>query len=197
MNVLIVHAHPATDSYNHALVAAARQGLESAGHSVTALDLYAINYRATMSDAEWQAYETDSPIVDPMVDEHVRLVRSSQAIVFVYPTWWSAMPAILRGWLERTMLMGVAFEFSASRKRLVPKLSHVRHLIGISTHGSPWWYVKLVNDNGRRTISRTLRFNTGMRTNVSWHALYGMDRTTPAQREKFLNRVEKKMQALR
>lgn len=132
-----------------------------------------------------------------MVAEHVELVRSSQAIVFVYPTWWSAMPAILRGWLERTMTMGVAFELNESRARLIPKLNHVRHLIGISTHGSPWWYVKMVNDSGRRTISRALRFNTSLRTKVSWHALYDMDRKSSARRESFLSHVEKKMMALR
>jgi len=192
MNVLIVHAHPAPDSFNHALAAAARRGLESVGHTVTTLDLYATNYRAAMNSSEWQAYESDSPVLDPIVTEHVELIRSSEALVFIYPTWWSAMPAIMRGWVERTMLMGVAFELDESR-RLRPKLGHIRHLVGISTHGSPWWYVKLVNDNGRRLISRGLRFNTGLRTKVSWHALYAMDRQTPKRRREFLTLVEKKM----
>jgi putative NADPH-quinone reductase len=159
---------------------------------VTTLDLYATNYRAAMNASEWQAYESDSPVLDPIVAEHVELIRSSEALVFVYPTWWSAMPAIMRGWVERTMLMGVAFELDESR-RLRPKLGHIRHLVGISTHGSPWWYVKLVNDNGRRLISRGLRFNTGLRTKVSWHALYAMDRQTPERRGEFLTLVEKKM----
>ena len=192
MNVLIVHAHPVADSFNHALVAAARRGLESVGHTVTTLDLYAINYRAVMNTSEWEAYETDSPVLDPIVAEHVELIRSSEALVFIYPTWWSAMPAIMRGWVERTMVMGVAFELDASR-RLRPKLRHIRHLVGITTHGSPWWYVKLVNDNGRRLISRGLRFNTGLRTKVSWHALYALDRQTPERRNEFLTLVEKKM----
>jgi putative NADPH-quinone reductase len=196
MNVLLVHAHPDPDSFNHSLVAAARRGLESAGHTVTALDLYGLNYQAVMNDDEWRAYETDSPVRDPLVAEHVALVRSSDAMIFVYPTWWSAMPAIMRGWLERTMLLGVAFEFDKKR-RLTPQLNHIKHLIGISTHGSPWWYVKLVNDNGRRMISRTLRFNGGLRTKVSWHVLYAMDRRSPVQRQRFLDRIEKKMGQMR
>ncbi len=107
------------------------------------------------------------------------------------------MPAIMRGWMERTMLMGVAFDLNESRRKLIPRLTQVRHLIGVSTHGSPWWYVKLVNDNGRRMISRTLRFNTGLRTKVSWHALYALDRRSPQKREKFLMRIESEMRNLR
>lgn len=196
MRALIVHAHPVSDSFNHAVVRAATAGLEGAGHQVTTLDLYALDYRAHMSESEWQDYESESPIVDPMVAAHVDLVRGSDALIFVYPTWWSAMPAIMRGWIERTMLMGVAFELD-HRRRTRPKLHHLRHLAGISTYGSPWWYVKAVNDNGRRTVSRTLRFNASVRTDVTWLGLYGMDRRSDADRSAFLDRVEKRMGRLR
>ncbi|MGA0878915.1 MAG: flavodoxin family protein, partial [Ilumatobacteraceae bacterium] len=64
------------------------------------------------------------------------------------------------------------------------------------TYGSPWWYVKAVNDNGRRTVSRTIRFNTGVRTRVTWLGLYAMDRLSPEQRVAFAARVEARMQTL-
>lgn len=196
MNVLLVHAHPAADSYNHALVAAATRGLTRSGHQVTALDLYGLDYRATMSEAEWRAYETEAPIIEPMVAEHVALIRAADALVFVYPTWWSAMPAIMRGWIERTMVKGVAFDLD-EHNRLRPGLKNLRHLVGISTYGSPWWYVKAVNDNGRRTVSRTIRFNTNARTKVTWLGLYAMDRTSPEQRRAFAARVETRLGTLR
>ncbi|MFM8563685.1 MAG: NAD(P)H-dependent oxidoreductase, partial [Acidimicrobiia bacterium] len=88
MRALIVHAHPVADSFNHAVVRAATAGLEAAGHQVTALDLYAADYRAVMNASEWQVYESESPVVDPIVAAHVDLVRSSEALIFVYPTWW-------------------------------------------------------------------------------------------------------------
>lgn len=196
MNVLIVHAHPVADSYNHTLVAAATRGLTRSGHQVTTLDLYALDYRATMNEAEWRAYETDSPIIEPLVAQHVASVRSADALVFIYPTWWSAMPAIMRGWLERTMVNGVAFHLD-EHNRLRPGMKNLRHLVGISTYGSPWWYVKAVNDNGRRTVSRTIRFNTSIRTKVTWLGLYAMDRTSPEQRQAFAERVEARMEKLR
>ena len=49
MEVLVVCAHPHEDSFTHAVTAAARAGFERAGHTVTTLDLYAIDFVPAMS----------------------------------------------------------------------------------------------------------------------------------------------------
>lgn len=193
--MLIVLAHPTAGSLNHAIADRACTALRTAGHDVHFLDLYALGFRAAMSADERAAYHTDAPITDPMVREHAELVRTSAAIVFVYPTWWSSMPAILKGWLERVFVPGVGFQFNDEGK-VRPALTHVRRLVGISTYGSPWAYVKAVNDNGRRTIMRTIRINTGWSTRTSWLGLYTIDTATASERERFLERVERKMRAL-
>ena len=105
------------------------------------------------------------------------------------------MPAILKGWLERVFVPGVGFQFNDEGK-VRPALTHVRRLVGISTYGSPWAYVRAVNDNGRRTIMRTIRINTGWSTRTSWLGLYAIDTATASERERFLERVERKMRAL-
>ena len=105
------------------------------------------------------------------------------------------MPAILKGWLERVFVPGIGFQFNESGK-VRPALTQVRRLVGISTYGSPWAYVKAVNDNGRRTIMRTIRINTGRTTRSTWLGLYAIDTATPAERERFLERVERRMRAL-
>ena len=193
--MLVVLAHPTAGSLNHAIADRACTALRTVGHDVHFLDLYALGFRAAMSADERAAYHTDAPITDPMVREHAELVRTSAAIVFVYPTWWSSMPAILKGWLERVFVPGVGFQFNDEGK-VRPALTHVRRLVGISTYGSPWAYVKAVNDNGRRTIMRTIRINTGWSTRTSWLGLYAIDTATASERERFLERVERKMRAL-
>lgn len=193
--MLVVLAHPTAGSLNHAIADRACTALRTAGHDVHCLDLYALGFRAAMSADERAAYHTDAPITDPMVREHAELVRTSAAIVFVYPTWWSSMPAMLKGWLERVFVPGIGFQFNDEGK-VRPALTHVRRLVGISTYGSPWAYVKAVNDNGRRTIMRTIRINTGWSTRTSWLGLYAIDTATASERERFLERVERKMRAL-
>jgi putative NADPH-quinone reductase len=196
MRALVLIAHPDRDSFCHAAAARAVTGLERAGHDVEVLDLYAIGFRAAMSLEERLAYETDDPIKDPQVAEHAALLRRSQILVFVYPTWWSGLPAVLRGWLERTMVPGVGFHLDARTNKVRPGLGHVRRIVGISTWGSPRPYALLVNDNGRRVVSRALRMSCGLRTRTSWLAFYGIDRSDPARRAAFLDRVERRMAAI-
>jgi putative NADPH-quinone reductase len=131
-------------------------------------------------------------VLDPLVQAHVDDVQAAEALVFVYPTWWSTLPAILKGWLERVMVPGVGFRFNAAG-RVTPGLTNVHRLVGISTYGSPRRYVWATNDNGRRTITRALRLSTGLRTRSTWLALYGIDDSTAAERDAFVQRVATEM----
>ena len=172
------------------------RGLTRAGHSVDEIDLYADEFRAQMSRDERAAYESEQPILDPMVDDHASRLLRADAIVFVYPTWWSSQPAMLKGWLERVMVPGVGFVFDENSGKTRPGLSHVRRLVGISSYGSRRSVVKLINDNGRRTITRTLRMSCGLRTRTTWLGLYGIDTASESRRQQFLERVETTMARL-
>ncbi len=196
MLALIVVAHPSTDSYCHALAGRAEAGLLAAGHEVVVLDLYAQGVSVAMSAQEREAYHGESPIVDPVIAEHAALVQRAEAIVFVYPTWWSGLPAILKGWLERVMVPGVGFVLDERTNKVRPGLGQMRRLVGISTYGSPRMYVRLVNDNGRRIITRALRMSCGPRVRTSWLGLYAIDTSTPAERQAFLAQVEQTMAGL-
>jgi NAD(P)H dehydrogenase (quinone) len=196
MNVLLVVAHPCGDSYTHACADAATRGLSRAGHTVDAIDLYAQGFRAEMSLDERLAYESDDPILDPMVRDHASRVLQADAIVFVYPTWWSGLPALLKGWLERVMVPGVGFTLDESTRKVRPGLARVRRIVGISTYGSRWAYVKLTNDNGRRIITRALRMSSGWRTRTTWLALYGIDTADSDRRREHLERIESRLAAL-
>lgn len=195
MQVVVVFAHPNADSFGHAIAQRAAAGARAAGHTVTLLDLYALGVGAAMSPAEHQAYHGETPILDPLIAEHATLVKAADMLVFVYPTWWSTSPAILKGWLERVMVPGVAFVFNRKGK-VRPGLTNVRRIVGISTYGSPRAYVRLINDNGRRMLTRALRLNTGLRTRTTWLGLYAIDSATAAQRTAFLDRVDQKMRSL-
>lgn len=196
MLALLVVAHPATDSYTRALAERAEAGLLAGGHEVVVLDLYALGFQAAMSSDERRSYDEADPILDPMVAEHAALVQRAEALVFVYPTWWSGLPAILKGWLERVMVPGVGFVFD-DRGRVRPGLSQMRRIVGISTYGSPRGYVRVVNDNGRRTLTRALRMSCGWRVRRRWLARYSIDTSTAAERAEFAAHVEQKMARFR
>lgn len=194
MRALVVYCHPREGSYCSALRDAAVEGLRAAGHDVDVVDLAAERFDPVMPPAEWREYRTMSGTVPPTLAHHVALVRAAGILVFVYPTWWSGLPAQLKGWLERVLVPGVGFVLD-DRGRVRPGLAHVRAIRTVSTYGSPRAYVKLVNDNGRRILRRALRVSTSWRTSVRSLGLYSMDTATQRDRERFLARVRAMMEA--
>ena len=186
MNIVVVLGHPSADSYCAAIFERIILALESQStHNVTAIRLADEKFATAMSTAERVAYETSTPLINDETKRHAEVLLQAEVLIFVYPTWWSGLPAQLKGWLERVFVLGVAFRFNKNRK-IRPNLHNVRHIIGVSTYGSPWRYMKLINDNGRRTLTRAIRMSTGLRTRTMWRGIYALDTCTQQQREKFI-----------
>jgi len=191
MKVLVVLAHPNPDSFSHAIVDRVVSTLANREHSVSVIDLYGLDYSPALTRAELAAYPTSEPAIDPMVIEHTRLIQECSTIVFVYPTWWSSMPAILKGWIDRTMLPGIAFSVDPQTLKLQPGLTNVWRLIGITTFGGPRLASLVVRDNGSKIVTRSLRAICHRRCRTTWLRMFNVDSSTVAQREKFLRRVER------
>jgi putative NADPH-quinone reductase len=191
MKVLVVLAHPNPDSFSHAIVDRVVCALANREHSVSVIDLYGLDYSPALARAELAAHPTSEPAIDPMVIEHTRLIQECSTIVFVYPTWWSSMPAILKGWIDRTILPGIAFSVDPQTLKLQPGLTNVRRLIGITTFGGPRLASLVVRDNGSKIVTRSLRSICHRRCRTTWLRLFNIDSSTVAQREKFLQRVER------
>jgi NAD(P)H dehydrogenase (quinone) len=196
VHVLVVHAHPDPTSFVAALTDTAVRALGDAGHDVRCVRLYEEGFRADMSAAERHAYHSPTPLVAGDTPRHAALVRWAEALVFVYPTWWAGPPAILKGWLDRVLVPGVAFDFDARTGRVVPRLQRIRAIVGITTYGSPRWFSFLVGDAGRRTFLRTLWLDCSWRTRRVWLGLHGIESTTPELRAAFLARVERRLRTL-
>ena len=69
----------------------------------------------------------------------------------------------------------------------------MRRIVGINTYGAPWTYVKLIQDGGRRMLTRALRLNCGMRTPTTWLGLYSIDTLGDNERAALPRPVEHSM----
>ena len=195
MRALVVYCHPVEGSLCSAIRDAAVQGLSAAGHDVSVIDLAADDFDPVMPVEEWRTYMDRETVTTPEIVRYIEKVQESEILVFVYPTWWSGLPAQLKGWLERVLVAGVAFRFT-KKDRVRPGLTQMRRIHAISTYGSPKLYVRLVNDNGRRILTRALRMCGTRRIKTSHQGLYALDTSTTESRQQFLRDVEKKMKTL-
>ena len=189
MQVLVIYCHPVAESFAAAAHKAVLQTLIEAGHEVTDVDLYAENFDPVMSRQERLDYlNTDRN--ERLVKRYDEQLASADAIVLVYPAWWYGMPAMLKGYFDRVWLPGVAFDVTPDGRVLTERLQRIRRIIVVTTYGGPWWMVRIaLGDPARKLVSRAIRALCARGCRVDWYVHYNMDRATPRQLSRFLDRI--------
>lgn len=198
--ILLVHAHPRKDSFSAAIADAVVAGATAGGHELQRLSLYEEKYRPELTDDERGRYfdtERGMARCSSDVRRHLQALRWADSLVLVYPTWWFNMPAMLKGFFDRTLVPGddCAWDFpksaaeAAASNGLVPKLTNIKRLMAVSTYGAPRRIAFLAGDNGRNCISTAIRPNFAPDCTCLWLGLYGMDDVAPADRAAFLATV--------
>jgi putative NADPH-quinone reductase len=191
MHTLLVTAHPVETSFNAALAQAALRGLEAGGATVDLWDLYAEGFDPVMSRAERLAYH-DQPGNEVLAQGGLDRLMRADALILCFPAWISSPPAMMKGWLEKLMLPGVAFSLGPWR----PTLKHVHTVAGVVTYGGPRWRNWLAGDSARKIVTRGMWGYTGWRARVRYCAMYDVDRSTPEARAAFLDQTAALMQRL-
>lgn len=192
MRVLLVYCHPVESSFNAAVRDRVLASLAARGDEVDLIDLYREGFDPVMSSAERISYLAQTERNVAAVRRHVDALRWAEGLVFVFPTWFYGPPAMLKGWLERTWLPGIAFTVAHRKgERPAPGLQHIRWLCCVTTSGSPWWWLKVMGDPGRRLFLRGLRALFARRCKVQWLQLFDMNNATDDDRRRFLDRVQR------
>ncbi len=197
MRTLVVFSHPSPDSYGAALCRAACAALRAGSHEVRLRDLYREGFDPVLTLEDWTTYLARPDENMRRQAKYVADLRWAEALIVIYPTWYFGPPAMLKGWLERVWLPGVTFEIAAARgRRPRPVLRNVRRFVGITTSGSPWWWLRLSGDPGRTLWMRAMRPTFAGRCRMTWCQLYNMNHTTEVERVRFIEKVEKTLHGL-
>jgi NAD(P)H dehydrogenase (quinone) len=148
MNLLIVYAHPEPRSFNGALKAAMLRRFEAAGWTVEVSDLYARGFQAVPSRADFRRLAAPAHFALAHEQSHAQPQRGYAAdilaeqdkvaradlIVFQFPLWWYAAPAILKGWVERVFSKGFAYGDGQAFER--GPLRGKRAMLSVTTGGT-------------------------------------------------------------
>ncbi|GAN87236.1 NAD(P)H-dependent oxidoreductase [Komagataeibacter intermedius] len=190
MKVHVIYAHPLTDSFNAALHELAVRSLKQAGHEVDDLDLYRENFNPVLSAEDREIYH-DPAINQKHVANYVRRLQTAEALVLCHPVWNFGWPAILKGYFDRVFLPDVSFKLIDGV--LSPGFSNIRRVSTITTYGSPRHRAFILGDPPRKNGTRFLRAVMNRRVKVDYLALYNMNNTTLAARDRFMGRVRDTM----
>ncbi len=193
MRALVVYCHPRPDSFTAAVRDEVLDALAERNIETRLVDLYADGFDPVMSGPEHTDYE-DLSINKAGNEHYISDLTWCDTLIFVYPTWWYGLPAMLKGWLDRVLVPGVAFLMpDTEHKNIRPGLVHIKRLSVFTTCGASRWLTFLVGAPGKRTLTRGLRFicDKGCKTDFAAH--YLMDSSTPESRAAHLAKVRRKM----
>jgi NAD(P)H dehydrogenase (quinone) len=194
MRVLVVYCHPVPDSFCAALRDVAVETFKARGDETRLVDLYAEGFEPVLGTDERRHYHDRAP-TDPALVPHIENLKWAQAILFVYPTWWYGLPAMLKGWLDRVWATDVAFKLPPDGGRIISLVPHISRIGVVTTCGATWLLSFLMGQPGRKTILRGMRALCAPRSRTLYVAHYDMDRSTPASRAAYLEKVKRKVAA--
>lgn len=109
MQISVILAHPREGSFNHAIARTATERLRANGHTVVFHDLYREGFDPLLPGLETPRGAS----LPPPIARHCEEIAAADGIVVVHPNWWGMPPAIMKGWVDRVIRPGVAYEFVA------------------------------------------------------------------------------------
>ena len=196
MKALVVYCHPNPASFTAAVLDVVIEELTVVGAEYRIVDLYSEAFQPILRSTELEFY-LDSQRNRNFVANHAGNIEWCDTLIFVYPTWWYGLPALLKGWLDRVMLPGLAFHMPDEGKRSIrPGLGHIHRFGAFTTCGASWAWTQFVGAPGKMTLLRGLRPLCGFSTRTVFAAHYRMDTSTTKSRTLHLAKVRRKMKRL-
>ncbi|NOU86200.1 flavodoxin family protein [Paenibacillus sp. LMG 31460] len=152
MKTLLIGAHPNFSSFNAALRDAFADRLLAAGHEVKQTDLYEKSFQPVISYEELiGSFQGCEPPAD-VAKEHDD-IRWADFIIFIYPTWWMGMPAIMKGYIDRVLSNNYAYRYGDSG-RPVGLLTGKKALIVQTAGGSEYYLMNSGLEQAMKLITK-------------------------------------------
>ena len=181
--VLVILGHPTNDSFCGALANSYVEGAKAAGNEVQLISLGRLSFDPVLH----KGYATIQELEPDLVTAQTAITWA-QHIVFVYPIWWGAMPALLKGFFDRVFLPGFAFKYrdgSVFWDRLLSGRS--AHLI-VTMDTPPWYFRWVYRMPGHNQMKRTILEFSGIKP-VTVSSFGPIKGSSQQRREKWLSQA--------
>lgn len=189
MRVLIVFSHPYEGSYGNAILRSVSKGLQKANHETDLIHLDNDGFDPVMSREDLQAFVARKP-VDPKVIDYQNRLKRADHLIFIFPVWWDAMPAIIKGFVDRVLSPGVVYDHHPRGFGLVPLLTSLKGVTIITTMNKPHILYALLTGNLIRKAMLRSVFKTMGYKNLRWINFASVKSVSQKKRESWLAGLE-------
>ena len=142
MKTLIVFTHPHEGSYGYAILSAVQNGLKKGGHPCKVINLDKEGFDPVMHAKDLKAFAelgrgnmAALSELDPAVLRYKKKLEWAERLVMIFPTWWMTMPAVMKGFIDKVIFPGIAYEMENGR--LESRLHNLKQVTVISTMNTP------------------------------------------------------------
>lgn len=203
MRVLIVFNHPYDGSYCSALLTAALEALQAAGHEIDLIHLDRDGFDPVMRAKDLRAFAMarNDPagamdFVDDKVHDYKLRLEQADHLVLIFPIWWEAMPALMKGFIDKVIFPGIAYDYTDSSTGMKTRLKRLGGVTMITTMNTPRWAYRFIFGNAvAKAVIRGTFWKIGV-PNRRWINLAQVKEASPARRSAWLDKIGRSMARL-
>ncbi len=118
MKYLLITSHPYKGSFNNAIAEAFSEAAAVKGHRINTIDLVADGFNPVMDSEDlrlWREGKSD----EPLVEKYQQAVEEADTLVFPFPVWWGLMPAVLKGFCDKVLTPGWAYNYGMENGKII------------------------------------------------------------------------------
>lgn len=164
-SIVIIVGHPGAESLCRTLAADYQKGAEGAGGRVEVLDLSQMTFHSDLENGQ----KGDQPL-EPDLQRAQKTLAAADHLVFVHPNWWGTYPARLKGFLDRVLLPGFAFQYRDGGNLVDQLWKGKTARLVVTMDGPGWWYQWAMGGGGDRALRKSTLEFCGVRVLGTYHA---------------------------
>ena len=195
MRTVIVFNHPYSGSYCAAILNAVVTGLRKGKQEVDLMHLDHDRFNPVMTEQDLKAFVDRKP-VDPQVIDYSRRLGRADHLVFIFPIWWELMPALTKGFIDRVIFPGVAYDHKEKGIGMKPLFPNLKGVTIITTMNQPRWFYALVFSNPIKKSMVTGTFWKMGYRNLKWVGLGSVKDVPAKKRKRWLDGLETRFSQL-
>ena len=195
MNAVIVFNHPYEKSYCNAILKAVTSGLCKSNYEVDIIHLDKENFNPVMTADDLKGFVNRSP-VDPKVIEYKKRLEGASHLIFIFPIWWELMPAMTKGFIDKVIFPGVAYDYKPNGF-MKKKFTNMQSITLITTMNTHSFFYRLIFGNTIKKAFFTGTFWKMGYKNRKWISLNMVKMVSEQKRKKWLMKIEQRFASLR